>query len=296
MEKVFLFVLLVFWIPLGSAPRCNTLAYAAFQEFGLGMSLWQYSGLYSILVFLCALNKKYVLDLLGYIITPLLLISIGALAYSSYTLPFPPPSETSETVPTFFSALTAGYNTQDFIAAFFFTGVIIDLIHSKGSKEVPRSLILKSSLLGVSLISAVYIGMIFSGYIHGELLAGASKDLLLVRLATGLKSSGLDWVIISAITLSCLSTSVALSVVFANYLYRSIFHKRLAYQTCLFISIGQSYIVSTLGFETLASVIGSAMGAMYPLLLIVSIFAWNANKTGHSNSNKNLWAYSPQIT
>ena len=78
----FICALLIFWIPLGSAPRCITLSFAAFKPvLGDNFYLWQFSLFYSLIVYLMTYNRGKIIDLLGNVLTPMLLLTLGYIIF-----------------------------------------------------------------------------------------------------------------------------------------------------------------------------------------------------------------------
>ena len=82
-------ILLTVWIPLGSAPRCMTLSYASLiSYFGVAPPLWAFCLIYSVFIYFVITRGLEVLDILGKVITPLLLICI-ALIFTKGSLVMP---------------------------------------------------------------------------------------------------------------------------------------------------------------------------------------------------------------
>ena len=85
-SKFLIPILLTTWIPLGSGPRCISVAYAGVNIYFPNFPLWLFGIFYSILIFLFIKNKKKLLDLLGYVLTPLLLLYSMNLSLGIYDL------------------------------------------------------------------------------------------------------------------------------------------------------------------------------------------------------------------
>ena len=119
-----LFALLLFWIPLGSGPRCNQLAYGAFScQVGEGIPLWVYSAFYSVIVYLLTFRENRVIEILGKIITPALIFAL-LLMFSIFSPSNQEVVASQQSAPSqwgeLYSSFFAGYHTMDFIAAIFF--------------------------------------------------------------------------------------------------------------------------------------------------------------------------------
>lgn len=290
--SILTFALLLFWIPLGSGPRCNLLAYGAYScQFGNEMPLWVYSAIYSVIVYVLTYQKNRILEILGSIITPLLIACIFFLVYSVFTQDI---EASINVIPSghlnwndFFSSLFAGYNTMDFIAAIFFSSAVIGLIKEKQGEKFDLRFVRDASLIAISLLSLVYIGMIFISNMNADILSGVPKDQLLIVIGHAMFHENLQMVIFAIITLSVLSTSMALSLVFSDYLRKKIFKEKLDHKTCLLISVLSSFLMSTIGFSRLAILISYAMTILYPFLLMITSAAL-VNKIQERKSSLNL--------
>ena len=270
---IFTFFLLFFWIPFGSAPRCNQLAYGAFCQMGGEMPLWVYSALYSGVVYFLTVRKGNFLGILGKVVTPLLIFFLGVLIYVFLQQSSGKPMVGEMDVGGFIQSIAVGYNTMDFIAAIFFSSAIITLLKDQQKEKFEYRFVRKACLIAVSLLSIVYVSMVGIGYIYAESLQYISGARLLA--AVGHVMLGDQWaiVIFMIVSLSVLSTSMALALVFSDYLRTSVFKERVGHKTCLFISVALSFIISTVGFERLAAFIAQAMSVFYPLLLILTTYA-----------------------
>jgi branched-chain amino acid:cation transporter, LIVCS family len=274
--NLLIFALLLFWIPLGSGPRCNQLAHGAFCcQIGYDIPLWVYSAIYSVVVYLLTFRENRVIEILGKIITPTLIVVLLVLIYSI----FPTLTYQLETMgrtnysswDAVSSSFFAGYSTMDFIAAIFFSSAVIALTKEKNGFDIV--LVRRACIVAVTLLSIIYVSLITVGFVNAEILREVPKDRLLATI--GRSSFGDEWQIIvfMIITLSVLSTSMALSLVFANYLRVTLFKNKQPHKSCLLISISLSFLMSIVGFEQLNVLISYATSMLYPCLLLMTTIA-----------------------
>jgi branched-chain amino acid:cation transporter, LIVCS family len=271
LEHLLVFSLLLFWIPLGSGPRCNQLAFGAYSQIGGTLPLWVHSAIYSVIVYLLTFRKRRILDILGNFITPVLLVSLISFVWmaihnSQNDQGFKVNANWAE----FLSGFSAGYYTMDFIAAVFFTSTIIALIKAKNKEQFRMSLASSSCIVALCLLSVVYIGMIYVGGVNADLLWNIPRDQILAGLGKAMFADKYHFIIFTVITLSCLTTSVALSLVYSNYIRITLFKEKIGHKGCLAISVLISYGFSVIGFESLAVLISYAMTTLYPFLLITT--------------------------
>jgi len=273
--SLLIFALLLFWIPLGSGPRCNLLAYGAFScQTGLDIPLWVYSALYSAVVYLLTFRKNQILGILGNVITPVLIFALFFLIFSIVQNDIQWSASPSSNWSDFYSSFLAGYNTMDFIAAIFFASAVISLIKEKQKDTFSIKFVFNACIIAIVLLSVIYIGMITVGQVHAEILSKVSRDQLLAHVGRAMFDEKFQILIFVIITLSVLSTSMALCLVFSDYLRKTIFKEKLDHKTCLFISVFISFLMSLIGFESLATLISYATGALYPFLLVITTVAF----------------------
>src|SRR5580658_8076932 len=73
LARLFFLITLLFWIPLGSGPRCVILAYSSIHTYVSHMPpMWMFSLLFLVTVYACITSRQKVIDILGKILTPIL--------------------------------------------------------------------------------------------------------------------------------------------------------------------------------------------------------------------------------
>ena len=272
LRTLFPLVLLAFWIPLGSAPRCISLVYTSFFQYGFEISHLVFVAIYSSITFLACLNKSRIIDLLGYVMTPVIILSILAVVLKSLTLEVEPVISSLQGSALFVEALDSGLKTQDFIAAFFFSSMICDLMKYERKQSGLKPFVFYSCLTGVSLLSIVYLAMIICGSINASLLTGLRGDQLLFALLTRMGGGFIASFSLIIIGFGCLSTSIALTAVFANYL-NEVTNGKISFKSGAALTCLVGMIPALFGFELISAIISPSMEVLYPILLVVSCIA-----------------------
>lgn len=271
---IFAFALLSAWIPFGSGPRCVVLSFANIHSYVGGMPLWAYSLIYCTLVYVISYRKSAALDILGYVLTPVLLLSLAAVIYLG--IQTSPGFAASEAAPSniFWHALIEGYQTQDLIASFFFASAIIDIISSNAKKgESAVKIAFNSSIVGMILLGTVYVGLILLSASSGHLLAGMPKESLLATVVETYLPPKLAFTGSLAVMLACLTTSIALTLVYADFLEKNFFDGKLTRPMSLLLTSVVTYLFSLTGFEVIAAVVSPCMQVFYPCL--IGLIVWN---------------------
>lgn len=270
-EFILTAVLLTVWIPLGSAPRCISVAYASLAAYTWAPPLWIFSLLMSGLVFLVVYSKQGILDILGRFITPVLLACIAAIALGGIFFnetTFVPASESM-----FGGALVEGFNTMDLIASFFFSASVIHMLNrSERPLTQTVSLVFRSGIIGMAILGIVYAFLIFVSAAHADLLIGVPKEQMLAVLAQHLMGKTYAVVAIVAIILACFSTFVALVIAYADFLKEEIFKSPEECPRPTLLALLASFIMSLFGLKGISFVTEPILQICYPILLILIVY------------------------
>lgn len=251
----------------GVVPRCITVAYNGVIT-SIPFDLWLFSALFCFVTFYFCQNEKRLVSVIGRWLTPLLLGSlimlIGAGIYQAGDI-----EPGLATVDAFQDGFLRGYQTMDLIAAFFFAS----LIYKRLQKELnlPAEQVHKHaigpSLVGAGLLFAVYFGYVFLGAAFGEL--GSSAQILPGISSTLLGEWGNEAIAVLMV-LSCLTTAVALSNLFARYLC-DLF--KLDYIKTLVVTLTITFFFSLYDFTTIAATLGPVLEVLYPGLISLTVLS-----------------------
>ena len=272
---VFTGILLLCWIPFGSAPRCLTLAHASLESYFPDLSLPLFAVIYSVVVAILSLDKGWILDLLGGVLTPALLLSLGALFAVGYFKSGDVLVGAGQPDLVFYNGLVEGYYTMDLVASFFFAANILGLLASSSGEISRRELrcLLKGGIVGMTVLALVYLGLTWVASQFAQELAGVPKAALLPSLSRLLFGNQLAIIMAIVVSLSCLTTSVALVSVFTEYLHRDIFKYRLNRPLCLFSTLFLIGGLSMVGFDKIAAASGAIFEVIYPVLIVFMVAA-----------------------
>lgn len=178
------------------------------------------SSVYFILVFIFAMNRSKVLDLLGKYLTPIiiaiLLVIIGIAIFSSPNIMQPSNFKTP-----LVDGILEGYQTFDALAALVVGAVLIISINlnNHGSTSQKKQLIFKSGLMAGLGLFIIYTGLILIGSLHNsEFPSNVTRSELLLGLGNKtLGSSGAIFLSL-LIALACFTTAVGIVTGAADYI------------------------------------------------------------------------------
>lgn len=266
--------------PFGALPRCIALSYSTSQMFfpsiaNLGIEIFSIAA--SVVIFLLTFRKNRIVDLLGYVLTPILLGSLAIIIVKGVLFSEASPASTFTAGDSFLHGLKEGYQTMDLLGAFFFSSVVISCLKKdpRATREATHrqilSLMAKASLIGASLLALVYIGFSFVAAFNADSLKGVPTDLLLGQIAMNVLGPYAGIVACVAVTMACLTTAIALACVFAEFLHYDLTLGKLGYIPSLLLTLFVSYFIAVLNFNEIARMLAPILQILYPSLIVLSL-------------------------
>lgn len=278
--KIAAFSLIVFMLlilgPFGVLPRCITVAFGSFSILNPDFPLSIFSLIMSSVVFLLCLNQNQVVPLLGAILAPAKILSVGFILVFGLFYAQTPQESYLPPLEVLKDGAFKGYQMMDLIAAFFFASVIARHFKQKsqGSESCERHtflLTLYAILLGSGLLFIVYFALTYLGATFSQALSHHAPEQYLSAIAYLTLGNFGGQIVTIAIILSCLTTVVALTTVFTDFLHEQIFREKAPYAVCLGLTTCITFLMSNLGFSGIAAFLSPILFYLYPLLIILTI-------------------------
>lgn len=262
--------------PFGATPRCVTLAYSTLQLFFPSLPLVTYSLIACLTIFILTYSQKRLLEILGYILTPLLIAALVIIIVKGLLTGLAAPQADHGPVELFLMGLVEGYNTMDLLGAFFFSSIVLVCLerelepHELSERRRLITMTLKASCIGAGLLALIYAGFSALAASYSSELAGLPKEMLLGAIALKILGSSAGTFACVAVVLACLTTAIALAAVFAQFLETDIFQGRLGYHTCLALTMIATFLVSTLKFSGIDQALRPVLIIIYPALILLT--------------------------
>lgn len=276
---ILIFIIQAILGPFGSLPRLITLSFATLKPYMPTLiTLPLFSILSSLLVYLFTLKKHRVVDLIGIVLSPLLLISLGAILVIGFIHPPAPQTIEMTDKAAFFSGLNVGYNTLDLIASFIFAPLVLAYFTTSNGEnetmEEKREIFKKmgkACLLAAGLLAAMYFGLTYIASYYTPLLPPHAPEERLASIAHHLLGNVGAFFSCMAIALSCLTTAIPISAISASYIHEDLFGKKGSLALATGISLGLSALVANIGFMGIAGMLSPILQILCPGLIILSI-------------------------
>lgn len=261
--------------PLGSTPRCIALAYSTFKMAAVDISPFLFNAIACGIIFIFAYQKKRIMDWLGYFLTPLLLVSLAYIIFKGLLTGDSMQGSEKDSFAIFLHGLKEGYNTMDLLAAFFFSSMIVASLKETLKKDQSSSLLgaaIQATLIGASLLALTYVGFSYVASYHSQELDIQGIDQLLGAITLKVMGPMAGIWVCMAIALTCLTTAIALSNVFAEYVRKELFMEKISYPVALSGTLILTFIVANLEFTGISAFLGPILEVCYPILIALTLY------------------------
>ncbi|MFE8697027.1 branched-chain amino acid transport system II carrier protein [Cytobacillus sp. FJAT-53684] len=276
--------------PLFAIPRTATVSYEIgmipfLSESAINspVPLIIFSIVFFIITAWLAMNPTKLVDTIGKVLTPALLIILGIIVVKSLITPLgDAQAPTGAYVDgAFFKGFVEGYLTMDTIAALVFGIIVISSIQGLGvtNKKSITKICVQAGLIAAAGLALVYIALAFIGSTAPDALGlQQNGGAILSGAASYLFGSFGSIILALAIVFACLTTSIGLVSACATYFNKLL--PRYSYKTIVLIFSIFSTIIANIGLTQLINFSVPVLVIIYPLaiVLIVLSFFHNAFK------------------
>lgn len=226
-----------------------------------------FSGLFFLGTYFICMNPAKLVDIVGKILTPILLVSIGIIFVVGVMNPIGPVDAAQtpeyESIP-FFKGMIEGYLALDGLAALAFAIVVINVVKNFGveqPKNIAKYTLLAGVLSGVAM-AIVYLALGYVGAQTSSLDTFANGAELLNYVVHAQLGKYGNFVLGVAVFLACFTTSIGLSTAFADYFHTNF--PKWSYKSILIAVCLAGFGIANIGLTKLISITLPALVMVYP--------------------------------
>jgi len=270
--------------PLFAIPRTATVSFeigvAPFLPEALLTEAWPlivFSLLFFTITVLFALNPTKLVDRIGKILTPILIVVISLLAIKSMVTPMGDigPSQGAYKESPFFESFLQGYLTMDVLAALVFGIVVIHALQDKGVRNkqaLVKSTIFAGIIAAIGL-SLVYIALSYIGATSTEAIGTQDNGGSILALSSNALFGNFGSIILAmTIAFACLTTSIGLVAATSQFFEK--LTPKVSYKTYVLIFAGFSAVIANVGLTQLINFSVPVLLAIYPLAIVLMILSF----------------------
>lgn len=277
--------------PLLAIPRTGATAY----EMGIlptmpGVSPMAFAIVYFGISLALVIKPNNVIDRIGKILTPVLLLLLGFIIFKGIFDPMGIPISEDLAKP-FSDGFITGYQTMDALASILFGGMVTtSLIQSGYSNSEERLTMTKrAGIIAVVGLTLVYGGLGYLGATGGSLFP---KDITKVDLIMNIANNSLagygELGLGLVVALACLTTTIGLTATVGQY-FSSITKGKLKYEWIVIATILFSGAMSIRGVESIIVFSEPILTFMYPLVIVMILLTIILD--GDQDQNKSIYRH-----
>lgn len=268
--------------PMVAIPRtAATTLEMSVTPFFSGMSPVVFSIIFFAVILLLSIKQSAVIDIVGKILTPALLIGLLVLIVKGFVSPIGDIVDTGVSASEVtVNGIKSGYQTMDVLAAMAFGIIILSSADEKGytdSKSAAKMIGIAAALSGV-LLMIVYFGLTYLGATASTVfptdISRANLVIGIVELLLG-KAGLIIFAIVVA--LACITTAVALVSSAASF-FAKLANNKISYGVFVTVICVSSAIISNLGLDTIIAIATPILDIVYPPMLVLILLSWFGDK------------------
>ena len=268
--------------PMVAIPRtAATTLEMSVTPFFSGMSPVVFSIIFFAVILLLSIKQSAVIDIVGKILTPALLIGLLILIVKGFVSPIGDIVDTGVSASEVtVNGIKSGYQTMDVLAAMAFGIIILSSADEKGytdSKSAAKMIGIAAALSG-GLLMIVYFGLTYLGATASTVfptdISRANLVIGIVELLLG-KAGLIIFAIV--IALACITTAVALVSSAASF-FAKLANDKISYSVFVVVICVSSAVISNLGLDMIIAIATPVLDIVYPPMLVLILLSWFGDK------------------
>ena len=275
-SKVFAIISILAIGPMLAIPRTGATAYEiTFLHNGMNNTIYKYIYLFCYfgIVILFSLRANKVIERVGKILTPILLLLLFLIIAKGIF--FSGLSIKPDIYPyAFKKGFLEGYQTMDTIASIAYAGIILKAI--KNGRDLTQkqefSFLIKAGLVAILSLALIYGGFALVGAKMHSVLVTNDKIELLVKTTSYLLGNYGNLVLAICVAGACLTTAIGLVATVGEF-FSSI--TSFKYEKIVIFTVIISFLLSILGVESIIRISVPILVFIYPVmisLIILNLF------------------------
>lgn len=236
-----------------------------------------------------------VVDIVGKVLTPLLILSLIVLIILGIVNPI---GDISPNVlidkNLFAEGVSQGYLTMDALASGVFAGIIISAIASKGYNDPGErvKLTIKSGLVAGIALALIYGGLTYLGAtLSNKYGIDTPRALLMVEISSALLGNTGKVLLGVIVSLACLTTSIGLTSATGEY-FSEATNGKLKYETIVIAVCVFSAVISNFGVGAIIQLSAPILEIVYPVFMALVLLSLVC----HNVKNDNVFKGAAYVT
>lgn len=272
-SKIFNVVLILAIGPFLAIPRTGATAFELMLlphvDGNNGMYKYVFLACYFIIVFLFSIKANAVIERIGKILTPVLLIILAVIVVKGVFFPIGEPMA-KDISNTFRYGFYNGYQTMDTLAAIIFSSIILKAIRNGRNLTLKQemSFLSNSSMIAVCGLSLVYGGLLYIGATSYGVLHSTGTTQLLTDIVNKLLGKEGNLALGVCVAGACLTTAIGLTATVGDY-FSSLL--KTSYEKVVTATVVLSFIFAGFGVDAIVKVSAPILTFLYPVAIVLIV-------------------------
>ena len=259
--------------PMVAIPRTSASTYEMAIAPNLpGVSPILFSILFFAVILALCIKESAVVDIVGKILTPLLLVGLFAIILKGIFSPLGDITSAPQIANVTVTGIKSGYQTMDALAALPFGIIVLQSVTDKGytGGKSKFRIVGGGAVLAGALLLAVYMGLAYLGAtVSSQYTTGAvGRAELIMAIVKALLGKGGMIIFGTVVGLACVTTAIALTSSAAAYFSELCRGKVFVVVICVF-----SAVVSNLGLDRIVAIAAPVLDVVYPPALVLILIS-----------------------
>ena len=247
-----------------------------------------FAAIFFIITYVLTIKPSKVVDIVGRVLTPALLIALAVIIVKGVISPLGPIVEEPMIQGVVGEGIAQGYQTMDAFAAIALASVLIVSLNEKGYSTVGDKLkaIMKSGVLACVGLALVYGGLCFLGATVSTMYGvDAQQSQVIVNITEGLLGQTGKVILAVCVALACLTTSIGLTSATGQF-FEKLSGGKLKYKTVVLAVCIFSACMASIGVGGIIKVASPVLSIVYPPTIVLVILAFFTEKIQNDNVYK----------
>ena len=260
--------------PMVAIPRTSASTYEMAIAPNLpGVSPILFSILFFAVILALCIKESAVVDIVGKILTPLLLVGLFAIILKGIFSPLGDITSAPQIATV--TGIKSGYQTMDALAALPFGIIVLQSVTDKGytGGKSKLRIVGGGAVLAGALLLAVYMGLAYLGATVSSQYTGAvGRAELIMAIVKALLGKGGMIIFGTVVGLACVTTAIALTSSAAAY-FSELCRGKVKYKVFVVVICVFSAVVSNLGLDRIVAIAAPVLDVVYPPALVLILIS-----------------------
>lgn len=236
------------------------------------IGLFPFSLLFFAVVLLFSLRPTRIVDIVGKVLTPVLVAGIAIMVIAGIVNPLGP-VVAPESATVVADGISAGYQTMDILAVVGFAIIVQESVRAAGYADGKSQIAVtaRASLVACVLLTLVYGGLTYLGATAATMVPEGVNQAALITFITEHLMGYAGLIVLGVVVgFACLTTAVGLCGATAAYLER-ISGRRVSYRTALIAVVVIALLICNLGLTNIINLAAPVLSIICPPFMITVV-------------------------